>query len=1473
MNDNNPQDIFDNYINSVSEILSQVNSGRRLRRQEGNLYERLIPAGEQLRQDAAALNIPNNRPVVRVNDQLTLVNDTKQAFEVLRYMNSFIYDSQIQGNEALITNISNRRNFKIAATELDKYLAQARQGAVGNQQVIDDIILTSNYLQNNYFVQIRRHNEENNGFIDPALADVAIQQRALEREYQGIAGIRQQVEEYNNGYNDRIDERRRMLQEQRNNQDGENNNNNNNEGGDNGNEQYEPEDRDDDGRDENYQDFIDLGVLYRDRRVDINEFIRKSVRGIVNEDGIAIADVPMLRRAMRDSNLKLLQMDNRLSTIEDMLQILEEERPIDPRDREFVENLRFNVYIRPRHEIDDRMAQWPAIRRLEIALSTILRPVSLSEAASLIRTIFVDNRALGSGPMDPFNGYGEAIDYNEMRRYHQLLRGRQYDFRFRVSEFRRQRRPDNGIAYGWNVDSSKTHTTFKIAGVRNVNFVVDSSPNVRDGRSYDKSPNCVIIAVNIILANRLSHHFGDQYCKVIREQENLNSTEFLNLDKFYYLYHKYKTLAYPDEPVSKPVYAYTEDKMEEVLRSKELDPYPIIGGVSILFTSQLNEILIQFLEGRRDLLICAQGHISVAQRAYFSIPRDKTTVPLVMNAEGTPILPEAAVNSDYTRHNRTFLFYDFETYNDYSSSNNETKTILRDVICHAGFVRGDSHDPNYLSFTTSLNETTGYYKTSGRKFLDFLSDEIRCPTKFTCVAHNSANFDHYFLLMAMTDTELHEVLDNGIVKLGSSILQFEYKGHKFIDSCKFLTNSLHNVCKAYLHDREDLWKTTNVVFTPSDSVIPISMTSVQLCFYKNDERFPFDEFIRLQHEPIRTGHNRFWDVYNQYCKQDVTALMMVWTRFNDAITELLKDLCTYPALFNGVIDKYTVMGKGNLQRAMTTGNHHMSILKALNHRNPLWAEVKLACPADYCQNRFINMYKIGGMSISHQKGLFNRKLIAYDIKSLYPSSLLYGLYPAGKCTDVSGNTYDIEAPGIFELRDLVFSRQAINQKFHIKAINQNSSNLYTLRPVLELDDEVLNTLRHDFYLSETERTWYSPLEFMKHTYASSIAIKYMQDFMGLISFTVCRGIQWEHYVHGSSIFGNHILSCYKIKDAEDRKKSAGLPYNSAKREAVKLGMNALTGKLGQSPLKGVQLELDAIVNDANSELLTGTNRNVRMIVNGSNVNTSTTDMSLYMIYIYEHSKLTMFSYLKHLPNGYNDLIAIETDSIHTFEKNRKAFERAINDQSHTSTLRKTFIIDVPQQYATYLNNKSMSPFIHDPVNKILNTRELGYVREGYLSIKPFPNFEAGDHVSKLGTLAVDKEAERGIYLSKKKYALYNNKWSFRLSGMKPFTTNPDGTLSSILDINTFADILTASVEYQEIVFANDSSEETLERERTRRKTSQYSSHLNKNAEVFLIHSTTVRKSVSPVINVKLVDPRYPNVSKKRFLEEIERLRQ
>lgn len=750
-------------------------------------------------------------------------------------------------------------------------------------------------------------------------------------------------------------------------------------------------------------------------------------------------------------------------------------------------------------------------------------------------------------------------------------------------------------------------------------------------------------------------------------------------------------------------------------------------------------------------------HILAIKNRHMSLV---TAVDFLGRLDEQPVKDQVAMQRFYNRRNGT-LFYDFETrwYAADDEKGNPTRKFLRDVICHVKYSvnHGKRNTTGQVHFTTqrirrsvtapdgSVSEVEEYY-TSARQFLDWLRER---DDNFICYAHNGSGFDVYFLLAAMDNSELDHYVNqqkfNSICRVGFSIISLNYAGHVFRDTYKFLTGSLSSICEAFLPDKPDLWKQTNVSFFDPFSNKEIALTTTQLCFYQPDA--DFDAFLDLLDDP---RFHEFTEAYNAYCAQDVVALFEVWTRYNTAVNLMLDGLqAAVPAT-----RRDGLMSKGRLAQAITMGNHHMTILSKMNNGNNCWSALEDGCTKDADMCTFLDTHKLGGMSISAQKGLFLEPVTVYDVKSLYPTSLAYGLYPGGKPFWLTGTDYlGWDCPGLYELKDLEFEQ--LDDKWIV------DGNL-TYRGILEKDSDTHKKLVTQLFLTPDERTWLSFADKITSTTATTLMIEYLIKFHGLKKFTVVKGLIWPRWIHGASIFGTYLSTVYDIKRQQDIKKSAKDPaYNPGLREAVKLGMNSVTGKLGQSNRnrkglrfsvmpEGVEMKDVPVLED--------------IIEDGSKA-----DMTPSLVFLYEHSKIQMMQFWSCLPRGFQDLIAVETDSLHIKDRVSAEFEQTINTR-HQS----------PESYHFRVPNHTIAtlclPARTETDFAVVDFDQKNVLFRPNSTIDLTPTSYCDAKSQDLGILVREETFERSVYITKKKYAgFHRGKWKMKMSAFRLYNTENDGS--------------------------------------------------------------------------------------------------
>jgi hypothetical protein len=145
--------------------------------------------------------------------------------------------------------------------------------------------------------------------------------------------------------------------------------------------------------------------------------------------------------------------------------------------------------------------------------------------------------------------------------------------------------------------------------------------------------------------------------------------------------------------------------------------------------------------------------------------------------------------------------------------------------------------------------------------------------------------------------------------------------------------------------------------------------------------------------------------------------------------------------------------------------------------------------------------------------------------------------------------------------------------------------------------------------------------------------------------------------NASRFFGWYVDVLFAEKarqDVEKQKKGRGEAndYNSAYREVIKLFLNSLTGKLVENPARYFSL---AYTTHEAKHSLTGINCLMKPTDRKFN------PWLVCGVMVYSYSKRLLNEYMRCLPNGTDDVINVETDSIYFDKKYWDAFEKNVTE--------------------------------------------------------------------------------------------------------------------------------------------------------------------------------------------------------------------
>ena len=562
-----------------------------------------------------------------------------------------------------------------------------------------------------------------------------------------------------------------------------------------------------------------------------------------------------------------------------------------------------------------------------------------------------------------------------------------------------------------------------------------------------------------------------------------------------------------------------------------------------------------------------------------------------------------------------------------------------------------------------------------QKFLQWLSDEAKNQRYYNGVAHNGSRFDFYLIMSYFNENDIEQ---SNTQLRGTSIIGMQYKGHQFKDSCCFLTDSLKNLCDGYLVTEEEkkYAKITNVKLGNK------TISNTQLCFYK--PKLKFWEFMDLEiNEP------EFWKEYVRYCEYDCESLFLVWEKFKEQVNQIIMEMGKRKGCGKKLI------GKVGFNKINTIGSLSKKLIEFVNtDKSLLYAGknkrmLQLFIRDDEQKYNFVCKFKRGGISHANRMGYHKEGISGFDIKSQYPTAMMEMRIPVGKSRWVE--EYIPEAKGFYKLKNMKWL-DGWGDKF---------------KPIAQA--ELGMSLNWKYSVTEN--------------YVDSYMVDYLTQHCGLISFEVEKGLVSDFEIKGSQLFGSYVSTLYDLKAQQDEyKKKRPDPitgemkpdprYNAAFREACKLLLNSLSGKLVEDPSRyftlvfGEDGETSTQLNGVNVNKKTNTvairkptkerlalekkyktkmnygagwkwknekskedfKREVKELDNEGMEEVGRrsvfNDWVIAGVMVYSFSKRLLWDYVRCLPNQADDVILVETDGLYFGRPLKEEFIKnveALND--------------------------------------------------------------------------------------------------------------------------------------------------------------------------------------------------------------------
>ncbi len=394
-----------------------------------------------------------------------------------------------------------------------------------------------------------------------------------------------------------------------------------------------------------------------------------------------------------------------------------------------------------------------------------------------------------------------------------------------------------------------------------------------------------------------------------------------------------------------------------------------------------------------------------------------------------------------------------------------------------------------------------------------LIKECGSDERFIFLTFNGSKFDNYFLVEEAAKREILSDVRFTDGKVSSFIIDGK---HTMLDIRRFLAPdcSLDKACKDY--------KTTPMKVEGFDHKIP----------QKAHEEGKLMNWINEHRRELR-----------EYNNKDVLSLLaLTMTIRKDLLEETGKDILT---------------NLGRSGKILPDGSHYLNVSPYMTLNQLLYKDwcdklksrdITVPAPKNLEDDRRIRRAMYGGRCQSYfgkqkiDKGIQCRMV---DATSLYPTVMWNEDYPKGE----------------YEYTDEY--REGYLGCYRCDIIHQNS--------VWNIDNGgYIPNINNQFApLIVPKRTEGESLDWFyrgsqENIELCSIDIEMIKKWCGNDAIKIHEGIYWKNKATNGSMFVDFLTPFKNIKIREDELKEKGSnDYNSAKREMSKLGLNGLSGKVGQ----------------------------------------------------------------------------------------------------------------------------------------------------------------------------------------------------------------------------------------------------------------------------------------------------------------------
>ena len=554
---------------------------------------------------------------------------------------------------------------------------------------------------------------------------------------------------------------------------------------------------------------------------------------------------------------------------------------------------------------------------------------------------------------------------------------------------------------------------------------------------------------------------------------------------------------------------------------------------------------------------------------------------------------EAEERNKWKERTRTgCLFFDFETVVDADSHHTPyaVSWLMVDVNKETG-------QPLHLEFEDFMKHSQVYV---GADAADHLVHTILSCTwasgqdsyeydRVLGVTFNGAGFDNHLLYEAfkrhnwsdITPTRWGDIkLDNEFLQ-GSQLVDFAVDTFfTLFDVRKHLVGSLKKNCDGFGNVNKKLGDFNHANVQAVYNKLYEETGDHKEAVSKLGEYAGYDLLPEGKTpEDFPDGPPKFLEHLTEYAKMDVASLGELFFRYREVANNLfdigyfsVKPKMTlasesYAAFETKLRKDHDVPSSAQVKKKLKNMSKddpgyedYKLYVKGVEEHNNKFKVLGLWTPMDPKLLEEIRTTSIvaGRVQLFHEPKWYKENVVSMDVKSLYPYVMAVKdvYYPTGEHERYQDQSHEFYRATYEHDPRLGLWKVDIDQS-HLKARNLP----VVLASKKAYDPDNKRVERNDWHADHIQDLWITNEE-----------IRILDKFDCKITFKDC--ILWADKMRSCDLF-NVLTPLMKVKNQEDRKKDAKMPFNPALRTAAKLGSNALYGKMMEDFHEWRTMRLDA----------------------------------------------------------------------------------------------------------------------------------------------------------------------------------------------------------------------------------------------------------------------------------------------------------